>query len=129
MLFIKKTNNNFITLFKNWSLTQTLKIAAFIMIFPLFFVIMSFANAVTPEQAALKDGPLMPSTWEAGVMNHGEYYQWYTISKHPVFFGFCLSLFVGLYLFLITTIILAIKKGKLKWEIKGARWVLRRGGK
>lgn len=50
--------------------------------FPSFFSVISFLNAVTPEEA----GKHVPAHWSAGVRNHGVYYEWYTISDRPVLF-------------------------------------------
>jgi hypothetical protein len=49
--------------------------------------VLSFLAAKTPEQAISAGHPPMPPTWEAGVLNHGSYYQWYTISAHPFLFA------------------------------------------
>ena len=60
-----------------------------------FFCVVSFVVAVTPAEAASKGGPSMPLEWEAGVLNHGEYYEWYTISRHPVAFGLSVAALVA----------------------------------
>ncbi|HMU88440.1 MAG TPA: hypothetical protein PKC11_12575 [Agitococcus sp.] len=50
----------------------------------------SFKNAMTPVEAIHKGYPTMPPNWEAGVFSHGDYYQWYTIQKHPIGYAFSL---------------------------------------
>ena len=57
-----------------------------VLFFASSFSIGSFEDAMTPEEAAALDYPLMPSHWEAGVRNHGEYYQWFTIENHQLFY-------------------------------------------
>ncbi len=47
---------------------------------------LSFVVAKTPQEAVLAGGPQMPSSWEVGVLNHGSYYEWYSISQHPFLF-------------------------------------------
>jgi hypothetical protein len=68
------------------------QVIAFLIALPAFFSTVSFMDAVTPEQARADSLP-MPSGWSAGVMNHGSYYQWWTIKDRPFLFGisaFCL---------------------------------------
>ena len=62
-------------------------VLATIVLFPAFYWVVSFLVAVTPAEAVARGGPGMPSDWEAGVLNHGSYYEWYTISGHPFLFG------------------------------------------
>ena len=56
--------------------------------------ILSFVFAITPEEA-IERGDSIPADWEAGVFNHGEYYRWYTIEKHPVLFIFSAMMVIG----------------------------------
>jgi hypothetical protein len=50
------------------------------------FCAASFLVADTPQQA-LKRGIPMPSHWEAGVLNHDHYFEWYSLAQHPFAFG------------------------------------------
>ena len=52
-----------------------------------FFWVINFLVADTPTEALSKWHIALPADWEAGVMNHGEYFRWYTISGHPFFFA------------------------------------------
>ncbi len=54
-----------------------------IALFPAGFSVISFHAALTPAQAG---DQAMDPAWEAGVMNHGRYYQWYLIDHHPVWY-------------------------------------------
>jgi hypothetical protein len=65
-----------------------------------FFVTMSFQGALTNEEAMAKWGKPIPDHWEAGVMNHGEYYEWYTIENHPVLYGVSYAALIGSILFI-----------------------------
>jgi len=51
-----------------------------------FFWVVNFLVADTPTEALSKWHIALPDGWEAGVMNHGEYFRWYTISGHPYLF-------------------------------------------
>ena len=54
---------------------------------PAGFSVISFVVAETPEQVNTEAGRIvMDPDWSAGVMNHGEYYEWWTISDRPVLF-------------------------------------------
>jgi hypothetical protein len=60
--------------------------------------VMSFFAAITPAQAEYSHQLKMPASWEAGVLDHGSYYQWITIAGHPLLFvasllGLALSFF------------------------------------
>jgi hypothetical protein len=68
-----------------------------------FFWTVNFFVADSPAQALALYGKPLPDGWEAGVMNHGEYFKWYSISGHPVFFAASLTFFggaIGLFAFL-----------------------------
>jgi hypothetical protein len=52
-----------------------------------FFWVVNFCVADTPAEALAKRSISLPTGWEAGVMNHGEYFEWYTISAHPFAFA------------------------------------------
>ena len=57
------------------------------LVFMSIMAVMSLLVAQTPSEAIAAGDPPMPSHWEAGVFNHGSYYQWYTISGHPFLFA------------------------------------------
>jgi hypothetical protein len=78
---------------------SALQVLAFLIAFPAFFSMMSFIDAVTPEQAKADNLPLPPG-WSAGVMNHGSHYRWWTIQERPVFFVLSVSFLVTSMLFI-----------------------------
>ena len=58
--------------------------------------VMNFLHAMSPTEANSYSGPKIPTNWEAGVLNHGGYIQWYLISNHPFAFGTAIvAFFVG----------------------------------
>jgi hypothetical protein len=63
------------------------QVLAFLIDLPAFFSTMSFTSALTPEQAVTEFNKPLPSGWTAGVMNHGDYYRWWTIQEKPILFG------------------------------------------
>jgi len=67
---------------------------------PAFMSTVSFTDAVTPQEAIAKYSQPLPPGWTAGVMNHGHYYQWWTIQEQPVLFTFSAFCLVGGVLFL-----------------------------
>jgi hypothetical protein len=76
-------------IFRKHPLLSAAQVVAFVVALPAFFSTINFIVAVTPEQA--RDA--LPAGWSAGVMNHGDYYHWWTIQERPYFFGaslFCL---------------------------------------
>ncbi|MEQ8789693.1 MAG: hypothetical protein RIC55_25585 [Pirellulaceae bacterium] len=76
------------------------QVLAFLIAFPAFFSTVSFSVALTPEQAIAKFDKPLPSGWTAGVMNHGKYYQWWTIRERPVLFALSAICLAGGVLFL-----------------------------
>jgi hypothetical protein len=60
---------------------------ALLIALPAFFSTMSFTSALTPEQAVTEFNKPLPTGWTAGVMNHGDYYRWWTIQERPILFG------------------------------------------
>ena len=80
------------------------QILAGLAMFPAFISTVSFLAAVTPDQAALKSEIPIPPGWTAGVMNHGRYYQWWTISERPILFGVSLAVVVVSLLFIWSTV-------------------------
>jgi len=60
--------------------------ASHLAIFPLGYCILNFLVAETPAEAMRLGDPPIPSTWEAGVMNHGQYIRWFSIEAHPLIF-------------------------------------------
>lgn len=84
-------------------LSRWKNLVAFAVMMACFLSVFSFLAAVTPEQS----GGKMPANWSAGVMNHGHYYEWYTIADRPrLFTGSCIGL-VASTLYLWGSIILA----------------------
>jgi hypothetical protein len=63
------------------------QVLAFLIALPAFFSTMSFTSALTSEQAVAEYNKPLPSGWTAGVMNHGDYYRWWTIQERPILFG------------------------------------------
>jgi hypothetical protein len=51
------------------------------------YSIVNFFEADTRAEALRKYGMTLPPRWDAGVMNHGQYVQWYSISQHPFALG------------------------------------------
>jgi ATP/ADP translocase len=86
---------------KKYPLLSLMQIVAAILMFLFFFWTINFLVAVTPEEAAKRGYPAFPGGWDAAVMSHGKYYQWYTINNHLVFFLTCLFGFVSLFFFII----------------------------
>ena len=82
---------------------SVVQVIAFFIALPAFFSTVSFINAVTPEQARANNLPL-PLGWSAGVMNHGSYYQWWTIQERPFLFGFSIFCLVMSLLFIFGSI-------------------------
>ena len=69
-----------------------MQIIVAILIFPIGFVWISWLNAKGPTEAHL------PTTWKAGVVNHGQYYSWPfgTVADNPIGFSVCsLVLLIG----------------------------------
>ena len=81
--------------------------------FPAFFSVVSFLAAETPEQALDKGQKPLPAGWSAGVMNHGEYYHWWTISQRPVFFAFSLGALIGALAFIYGSLFWIWKKKRI----------------
>ena len=88
-----------------------LQILAALAMFPLFFAFVSWLAAESP-----KDNSTVPASWKAGVMNHGQFYQWRfgTISDSPVAFASCTILLAGCLLFLIVSSIRATRERERK---------------
>ena len=57
----------------------------FLIGWPSFFSVVSFSEAQTPSQVA-EEGHVIPRDWSAGVINHGRYYEWWTIADNPLLF-------------------------------------------
>ena len=51
---------------------SAVQVIAFLIALPASFSIISFVEAITPEQTRA-DGLTLPAGWSAGVMNHGSY--------------------------------------------------------
>jgi hypothetical protein len=59
---------------------------ATINMFAAFICVVSFVVSDTPAQALAQRRVVFPATWEAGVWNHGSYYEWYSLAQHPILF-------------------------------------------
>jgi len=81
-------------------LLAALQIAAAVAVFPAFLCVVSFVVATSAARAASEGKPLL-SGWTAGVMNHGEYYQWWLIRDRPVMFALAVFLLVSCLAFLL----------------------------
>src|SRR5262245_22902219 len=93
-----------INTFRKHPVLSVLQIAAFFIALPAFFSAVSFMNAISSEQAQAEGLPL-PSGWSAGVMNHGSYYRWWTISERPFLFAVSVSCVAMSVLFLWSSIL------------------------
>jgi len=58
-------------------------VLGFLLAIPCFVCVINFVAAERPSGQNGK----MPANWSAGVMNHGHYFEWYTISDQPLFFA------------------------------------------
>ena len=76
------------------------QVIAFLIGFPAFFATVSFYVAESRDQI-IKKGYNIPHTWEAGVMNHGDYYEWYLMSEHPYYFMLSIGTFATVLFFLL----------------------------
>lgn len=102
--------------FKKHPLLSLMQIFATFLMFFLFFWTVSFFMAVTPEEALKRGYQPIPSGWEAGVMSHGKYYEWYSIQNHPIFFFTCFLGFIILFSFTIISGYVVHIKGKFRRE-------------
>jgi hypothetical protein len=78
---------------------------ALVLFFPGAFCVVSSDAAMAPSEAILKGYKPMPSEWEAGVFNHGEYIQWYLPEKHPILYITSWFILLSSYLFWINALI------------------------
>jgi hypothetical protein len=78
---------------------------------PAFMSTVSFSDAVGPQEAVTKYRQPLPPGWTAGVMNHGQYYQWWTIREQPLLFALSASCLVGGVLFLWGSLAWLWRKG------------------
>lgn len=76
------------------------QIIAVIIMFPAFFATVSFFVA-EPRDQIIKKGYSIPNGWEAGVMNHGEYYEWYSMAEHPYYFMLSIGTLIAVWFFLL----------------------------
>jgi hypothetical protein len=88
------------------------EVLAFLICLPAFFSTLSFNDALTPQQAIARYSKPLPPGWSAGVMNHGAYYQWWTIQERPVLFGLSALCLVAGILFLWTSLAWLWWKGR-----------------
>ena len=109
------TNNIFyrLKIFQiHWSI-----LIALILFFPGAICVVNFNSAMTPSEVVLKGNKPMPSEWEAGVFNHGEYLQWYLPEKHPLLYVASWFVLLSSYLFWINALIkVRIEFNKYKRE-------------
>jgi hypothetical protein len=89
-----------IELLRRHSLLYAAQAIAFLISLPAFVSAVNFIDAETPQQAIARNGKPLPPGWTAGVMNHGEYYRWWTIQERPVLFGLSALSLVAAILFL-----------------------------
>jgi hypothetical protein len=78
--------------FQKHPLLWVAQIIVFLISLPAFFSTVSFMDALTPEKAITEFNKPLPIGWSAGVMNHRDYYRWWTIQERPILFG--VSVFV-----------------------------------
>ena len=76
------------------------QIIAIIILFPAFFASVFFYVA-EPHDQIIKRGYSIPNSWEAGVMNHGEYFEWYSMAEHPYYFILSIGTLIAALLFLL----------------------------
>jgi len=70
------------------------------------FSVLSFIFAITPQEAIERGMKPMPATWEAGVFNHGEYYRWYAIERHPILFMISALMVIGPSIFMAIAVLI-----------------------
>ena len=88
------------------------QVIAILTLLPAFVSTMNFINAVTPQQAITKYGEPLPPYWTVGVMNHGHYYQWWSIQEQPILFGLSVFVLVAGVLFLWSSLTWLWWKGR-----------------
>jgi hypothetical protein len=93
---------NIIESFKKHPMLAMVQIVAAITAFPAFYSTVSFLVTDTSETAMRKGYPL-PKGWTAGVMNHGQYYKWWTISERPLLFALSITLLISALIILFST--------------------------
>jgi hypothetical protein len=86
--------------FRKHPILSVTQIVAFLVALPAFFATVSFLNALTPTEAVEKYAQPLPVGWAAGVMNHGQYYHWWTIQQRPFMFAASLLLLTAAVLFI-----------------------------
>jgi hypothetical protein len=91
----KKLRSNFLK-------TRILQLLVAILILPTGFICISWLNAKSSTDVPLPNG------WKAGVMSHGEYYNWPlgAVREHPVAFAVCCILLIAEVVFLISSAVL-----------------------
>lgn len=104
-LSLSKGENRFFDSLRKHCLLYIVQAIVFLIVMPAFVSIINFSEAVTPEQAVSKYGQSLPFGWSVGVMNHGDYFQWWTISERPIMFGFSMFFLVAGLLFLVGSIV------------------------
>jgi hypothetical protein len=98
--------------FRKHPLLCVAQVLAFLIALPAFFSTMSFTSALTPEQAIAEYNKPLPLGWTAGVMNHGDYYRWWTIQQRPILFATSISFLVLGIVFIWGSLLWVWKQGQ-----------------
>jgi hypothetical protein len=93
------------------------QVLAFLIALPAFFSTMSFTSALTPEQVVAEFNKPLPSGWTAGVMNHGDYYRWWTIQERPILFGISVFFLVVGIIFIWGSLLWIWKQNRKKQSV------------
>lgn len=89
--------------FKRHPAFSIAQLIAAVLVLPALFFTVNFFAADTAAEAARRGNPL-PVGWSAGVMSHGQYYRWWTISERPVFFGLLIAVLVSALIIFCSTL-------------------------
>ncbi|MBL8077643.1 MAG: hypothetical protein JNM55_06760 [Anaerolineales bacterium] len=92
-----------------WGLTWTLPVGGVLYVTG-FALLMNFLRALTPAEAIAQGYPAMPADWEAGVWDHGHFYQWYLPQNHPWLFVVSLIVGVGPVIYMFTMLWIVLKE-------------------
>jgi hypothetical protein len=94
------TRSRMVESIRRHPLLCAIQVCVLLVCVPAFMSAVSFVDAVTPQEAIAKYSQPLPSGWTAGVINHGHYYQWWTIQERPLLFAFSAFCLVAGVLFL-----------------------------
>ncbi len=106
-LFVMKLNTK-----SKMIIINVLQVLAVLGMGVFFYCIINFAEAVSHERAEAKGMPPFPVHWEAAVMGHGSYSQWYSIEKHIFVFFFCIIGFAACLFFLVFSTLPMLNTGQ-----------------